>query len=113
MDPVLLHATAHGPGGRLFVALWGGLAVVDLTRPSGSHVASFLAVLGLVGLCGVGQTLLAAAGIGATGWLVINGFVEHPSGELGFGTVSWAALVAVLVVVLAVASCTAPGRSAR
>ena len=112
MDPVLLH-TAHGPGGRLFVALWGGLAVVDLTRPSGSEVLSGLAVLGLVGLCGVGQTKVAATTIAATGWLVINGFVEHRYGELGFGTTSWAALATVLVVVLAVASRTAPGRSAR
>ena len=112
MDPVLLHATAHGLGGRLFVALWGGLAVVDLTRPTGSQAASFVAVLALVGLCGVGQSWLAAAGIAATGWLVINGFVEHSSGELGFGAGSWAALVAVLVVVLTVASRTT-ARSAR
>jgi len=88
------------------VALWGGLAVVDLTRPGGSEVVTGIAVVALVGLCGVGQGPVAAAAIATTGWLVINGFVQHRYGELGFGAGSWWLLATLLVVVLTIASRT-------
>jgi hypothetical protein len=113
MDADLLRATRHGVGGRLFVALWGGLAVVDLTRPGAGEVVSGIAVVALVGLCGIGQSPAAAAAIAATGWLVINGFVQHRYGELGFGAASWWLLVTVLVVVLTVSSRTTRQRGLR
>jgi hypothetical protein len=109
MEPALLRATGRSPGGRLFVALWGGLAVVDLTRPAGGLLTGALMVV-LVACCGVGQSIPAAASIAATGWLVLNGFVLHQYGELGFSRASWWLLGAVLVVVLAVALRTEAGR---
>jgi hypothetical protein len=102
MEPALLRATGQSLGGRLFVALWGGLLVVDLTRPAGGLLTGALIVV-LVACCGVGQSLLGAACVAATGWLVINGFVQHQYGQLGFGTTSWWLLGAVLAVVLTVA----------
>jgi hypothetical protein len=109
MEPALLRATGWSPAGRLFITLWGGLLVVDVARPAGALVAGAL-VVALVACCGVGQSLLASTGIAATGWLVINGFVQHQYGELGFGRASWWLLAAVLVVVLTVALRTEAGR---
>jgi len=107
MEPALMHTTVHSLGGRLFVTLWGGLALVDLTRPAGGGVIACALVVGLVALCGVGLPVHAAAAVAGTGWLVLNGFVLHRYGELGFGATSWGLLAAVLVVVLAVAVRTA------
>ena len=101
-----MHTTVHSLGGRLFVMLWGGLALVDLTRPAGGIVAGGL-VVGLVALCGVGLSVHAAAAVAGTGWLVLNGFVLHQYGELGFGATSWGLLATVLVIGLAVAARTA------
>ena len=109
MEPALLRATGRSPGGRLFVALWGGLAVVDVTRPAGGLLTGTL-VVGLVACCAVGQSIAAATAIAGTGWLVLNGFVQHQYGELGFGRANWWPLAVVLVVVLAVASRTEAGR---
>jgi hypothetical protein len=109
MEPALLRATGRSLAGRLFVALWGGLLVVDLARPAGGLLTGALIVL-LVACCGIGQSLPAATCLAGTGWLVINGFVEHEYGELGFGTTSWWLLGAVLVVVLTVALRTETGR---
>jgi hypothetical protein len=103
MDRVLLGMTARSVPGRLFVALWGGLALVDVALPAGGgHVAGALVVV-LVAACEVGQPVLGAAAIAATGWLVINGFVLHRYGELGFGAASWWVLVLVLSIGLGVA----------
>jgi hypothetical protein len=85
----------------MFFALWGGLAVIDLTRPAGGMVAG-AAVVMLVAGCGVGLQPMAAAIIAGIGWLLLNGFVQHQYGELGFGSTSWALLALVLVVGLAV-----------
>jgi hypothetical protein len=109
MEPALLRATGRSPGGRLFVALWGGLVVVDVTRPAGALLTTGL-VVGLVACCGIGQSIPAATAIAGTGWLVINGFVQHQYGELGFGSTSWWLLGVVLVVVLIVALRTEAGR---
>jgi hypothetical protein len=107
MEPALARTTANSLGGRLFVTLWGGLALVDLTRPAGGGVIAGGLVIGLVALCGIGLQVHAAAAVAGTGWLVLNGFVLHQYGELGFGATSWGLLAAVLVVVLAVAVRTA------
>lgn len=87
----------------MFVALWGGLALVDLAGRAVDGLVAGLLVVALVAICDVRQPLLAAASISATGWLVINGFVLHPYGELGFGTASWWALAGVLTVGIGVA----------
>jgi hypothetical protein len=108
MEPALLRATGRSAGGRLFVALWGGLLVVDVSRPAGNLLTSGLVVV-LVACCGIGQSVGAATAIAGTGWLVINGFVEHEYGELGFDPTSWWLLAAVLVVVLTVALRTEAG----
>src|SRR3954451_8234076 len=106
MEPDLLRVTRHGVGARLFVALWGGLALVDVTRPGGSQLLSGVAVAALAGACGAGQSRSAAAAIATTGWLVIDGFVQHGYGELRFDTASWWILAMVLAVVLTVAGTT-------
>jgi hypothetical protein len=103
MEPALMHTTVHSLGGRLFVTLWGGLAVVDLVRPAGGGFLAGGLVVGLVALCGVGLSVVAAAAVAGTGWLVLNGFVIHRYGELGFGASSWGLLAAVLLVGLVVA----------
>lgn len=86
----------------MFVALWGGLAVVDVSRPAGVPVAAALVVV-LAGVCGVGQSVANAAAVAVTGWLVINGFVLHQYGELGFGVASRWILLMVLLTGLVVA----------
>jgi hypothetical protein len=86
----------------VFVALWGGLALVDLTRAGGALLSGGL-VLVLVAGCCVHQSCWSALSIGTTGWLVMNGFVQHQYGELGFGASSWGLLALVLAAVLGVA----------
>jgi hypothetical protein len=112
MEPDLHRFVCGSLAGRLFIALWGGLAVVDVSRPTGRLLTGALVVV-LVAICGVGQSRPGAAVIATTGWLVINGFVQHRYGELGLGAASWALLGLVLAVVLVVAAGTAPGVDAR
>jgi hypothetical protein len=109
MSPDLLRATRHSVGGRLFVALWGGLALVDLLRPTAGTFASGVIVAVLVVGCGIGQPRAAALAIAGTGWLVINGFVLHRYGVLGLGPSSWWPLGVLLVLVLAVSWRTSGG----
>jgi len=110
MQPALLRATGRSLAGRLFLALWGGLALVDVSRPSGSRVLAIALVLVLVACCGIGQPLAGAAAIAATGWLVVDGFVQHEYGELGFGNASWAVLAVMVVAALVVSSRTTAER---
>jgi hypothetical protein len=108
MEPDLLAMTARTLGGRLFVALWGSLAAVDVAGRAFGGLVAAIAVVALVAVCDVRQSVVAAATIAGTGWLVINGFVLHRYGELGFGTSSWWSLVGVLAVGVGVALCTGP-----
>ena len=87
----------------MFIALWGGLALVDVAGRAVDGLVAGLLVVALVAACDVHQPPLAAASIAATGWLVINGFVLHRYGELGFGPASWSILAGVLVVGIGVA----------
>lgn len=103
MQPTLLRWSGRSFAGRLFLSLWGGLAIIDVTRPTGSRLLAGALVAVLVGCCAVGQSVPAAAAIATTGWLVLDGFVQHQYGQLGFGPTSWGILVAVLVVVVTVA----------
>src|SRR4051794_14365293 len=102
MGQTLFRATGRSLGGRLFVALWGSLALVDVSRLSGSRVLAGALVVVLVACCGVGQGLPAAAAIAVTGWLVVDGFVQHEYGQLGFGHTSWAVLAAMAAAALTV-----------
>jgi hypothetical protein len=113
MERELIRATSRTVAGRVFVALWGGLAVVDLARPAGGGLFAGTLVVALVAACGVGQSVPGAAAIAATGWLVINGFVLHRYGELGFGAASRWALVLVLAIGLVVAAGTARATDRR
>jgi hypothetical protein len=106
MDRQLLRVTWKSLGGRVFVALWGGLAVVDVSRPAGATVAAALVVV-LAAACGARQSAVGAIAVAVTGWLVINGFVLHQYGELGFGVASRWILLMVLLSGLAVAGGTA------
>jgi hypothetical protein len=82
VDPLQLASLA---GIRLAVVLWGGLLLVDLGRMA--HAPSYLdlAVISLLvaaaSLRMRAGTALAAA---AVGWLLVDGFVTHRFGVLGY-----------------------------
>jgi hypothetical protein len=109
VEQTLLRTTGNSLSGRLFLTLWGGLATVDVARPTGSSLLTGALVIVLAGCCAIGQSVPAAAAIATTGWLVLDGFVQHRYGELGFAPSSWWLLAAVLAVVLTVAVRTEAG----
>ena len=83
---------------RLFGALWGSLAVVDVAdvlRAPDLVATSVIVVL--VAGCSLGVDVITAMATAGTGWLVADGFVVHRYGELGWQGLSSLALVAVLV----------------
>ena len=96
-----LHLHAHvAPPYRLFLALWGGLAVVDVAR---SAQAPTILQLGLLlvlaaGLC-VRQGKVAALAVAGIVWLVATGFVVNTWGELHLTGAADAGRLMVLVLV--------------
>ncbi|HEX3930201.1 MAG TPA: hypothetical protein VHW64_05825 [Nocardioides sp.] len=72
-------------GVRVGIVLWGGLAVLDLARIAAvsSYAAGAVMVL-LVTAASVGAATRAGLGAAGTGWLLIDGFVEHRAGVLGW-----------------------------
>ena len=72
-------------GVRVAVVLWGGLLLVDLGRLA--HAPSYLD-LALVALLVAGASLQMRAGTAlaaaAVGWLLVDGFVTHRYGVLGY-----------------------------
>jgi hypothetical protein len=70
---------------RLALVLWGGLALVDVCREA--HAPSYVALALVALLVAVASlrmragTALAAA---AVGWLLVDGFVTHRYGSLGY-----------------------------
>jgi hypothetical protein len=73
------------PSTRPFLALWGGLAVVDLGRVAGTTFTwQFAAVTLLALACSVGVARAEAVCVAGICWLVVNGFVVHDLGQLGF-----------------------------
>ena len=73
------------PGCRLAVALFGGLAVVDVTRLAGipdDLQAMLLAALACA--CSVRQSWPTALAVTVTVWLVATGFVVNE-----YGLISW------------------------
>jgi hypothetical protein len=72
-------------GVRVGVVLWGGLALVDVGRLA--HAPSYAAlgaVAVLVTVSSVGMRTSTALAAALVGWLVIDGFVVHSVGVLGF-----------------------------
>ena len=67
--------------GRLFVAYWGSLTVVDLTRPAPPAVAVAALVL-LTVLCSCGRSWTTGLAVAAVVWCFLDGFVTHSYGAL-------------------------------
>ena len=75
----LVHAAAP----RLFLALWGGLAVVDVARVGQAPASLQVGLLAaLAGVCSIGQRIGPALAVAGTVWLVALGFVVNTSGVL-------------------------------
>jgi len=76
---------AHLAGVRLAVVLWGGLAVIDVWRASGAPSYAGLGAIALLAmLSSVGMRAGTAMGCAGIAWLVVDGFVVHHAGELGW-----------------------------
>jgi hypothetical protein len=97
----------HGLGGRMFLALWGGLALVLLGRAVGLGAwLSTGVVIALTGACSLGLRALASVVVAVTGWLVVDGFVEHRYGELGLDLRLVLVLAATISLALTVSTIT-------
>jgi hypothetical protein len=83
---------------RLAATLWGGLALVDLGRLA--HAPSYVD-LGLVAAMVAAASLRMRAGTALAaalvGWLLVDGFVTHRYGELGYAGPADLARLALLV----------------
>jgi len=92
-------------GVRVGVVLWGGLAAIDLGRAAGasSYVESGMLAL-LVACASFGTRTFTALSAAAVGWLVLNGFVTHRVGVLGFDGTPDVARLALLVALAVAAS---------
>ena len=104
-DPPAVRVPWAGlPGVRVGFVLWGGLAVVDLGRLTAAPSYAVLTALAvLVTVVSVGVRVRTALCVAVVGWLIVNGFVVHSLGVLGFdGTPDTARLA--LLVALAVAA---------
>jgi hypothetical protein len=83
-QPSLTGVVLHGVGGRMFLALWGGMVTVIVCRALGFTVwLTATAVVVLAAACSLGQRALPALVIAVTGWLVVDGFAVHSHGQLG------------------------------
>jgi hypothetical protein len=92
-------------GVRLGAVLWGGLAVVDVARVAGAPPYAVLGTLAmLVTASSIGCRTGTALGAAAIGWLVVNGFVVHHFGMLGFDGTPDVARLLVLVALALVAT---------
>jgi len=97
----------HGLGGRMFVALWGGLAVVSVCRGIGLNAwEQGAAVIMLVGACSLGLPGRSASLVAVTGWLVIDGFVAHRYGQLGLDPLMVWGLIATVATALIASTAT-------
>lgn len=85
--------------GRLLVVLWGGLLVVDVgTRLPVAPLWTGVGLVLLVALCSIGLSERAALAVAGVGWLLVDGFVTHQLGQLGYsgaGDLGW--LVALVL----------------
>ena len=106
MSQPLPHLRAHvasAPSYRLFAALWGGLAVVDVARSFQTPPTLQLGLLVVLaaGLC-VRQGVVAALAVAGIVWLVATGFVVNAWGELHLsGAADLGRLLLLVLVALA------------
>jgi hypothetical protein len=85
-------------GVRVGIVLWGGLAVVDVGQAAGApSYAELAAVALLVTATSVGMRTTTGGAAAVVGWLVVNGFVVHRLGVLGFDGSPDVARLALLV----------------
>jgi hypothetical protein len=85
-------------GVRLGIVLWGGLLLIDVGRVSHAPAYAELgAVAVLVTAASVGMRTPTAGAAALVGWLVVNGFVVHRFGVLGFDGTPDVARLALLV----------------
>jgi hypothetical protein len=82
---------------RPFVALWGGLLVVDAVRVLPDRLLPALGAMALlVAVCSWHQGPAVAGGVALTGWALVTGFVVNAGGLLtvsGFDDVARALLL--------------------
>jgi hypothetical protein len=80
------------------VVLWGGLLLVDIGRltDAPSYAESGSVAL-LVAVASLGMRTTTAVAAALVGWLVVNGFVDHRLGVLGFDGTPDVVRLAVLV----------------
>jgi hypothetical protein len=84
-DDVARIPWAELGGVRVGLVLWGGLALVDVGRVTHSPSYTVLgAIAVLVTASSIGMPIPTAVVAAAVGWLVVNGFVVHSVGVLGF-----------------------------
>lgn len=89
---------AHLAGLRLAAVLWGGLAVIDLWRLTGTPSYVALGALALVAAgSSIGMRTGTAVASGLVGWLLANGFVVHHFGVLRYDGPSDLVRLALLV----------------
>ena len=70
---------------RPLLALWGGLALIDVGHLVGAApLVQVAAITALVAGCSYGVGRVVAVCVAGIGWLVVNGFVVHHLGQLGF-----------------------------
>jgi hypothetical protein len=92
-------------GVRLAAVLWGGLAVVDVAQVAGAPSYAVLGTLAmLVTASSIGCRTGTALGAAGIGWMVVNGFVVHHFGVLGFDGTPDVARLLVLVALALVAT---------
>jgi hypothetical protein len=76
---------ASDPSGRLFLMLWGGLAVIGGARLAGAPAIIQMAVVAvLLVVCSLNQPYWAAVAVAVVAWLLVTGFVVNQYGDLHF-----------------------------
>jgi len=99
-------------GFRVGVVLWGGLAVLDAGRLAAvPSYAELGAVAVLVTAASVGVRTTTGLCAAVVGWLLVDGFVEHGYGMLGFDAVRDTGILTLLVgLALVATSASGPRR---
>jgi hypothetical protein len=84
-------------GIRVGCVLWGGLAVVDVGRAvCATPYAEVSVIAVLVAVSSLGMPTVTGGAAALVGWLVVDGFVEHRYGVLGYDPARDTALLILL-----------------